>query len=387
MVDDVTLRATGRLVGRFFDYESVSGSNIGDIAIRKEVRSMIDDACGARPIAWTEVAWGALDDHAVAEINETCDLFVIGGGAYFHLGQAGQDTATAGRFLADQPFLSQIRVPIVCLAIGASTAFTPGSVAQPRLDALSAEQVGAFFEKCAAVSVRDHISAEILQAVVGRPLAVVPDPALFSFPEQADAPSGDGHPRIGLNLAFSGHFTQRLLHEYLRPVAETVRAAAARHNAKIIYFGHVNSERIVPHWLRMVGLEVEEVHADPATIMQHYRGLTMHIGSMMHSCIFALACDVPTVALAYDVKLPALFELLGMQQQSLKLPEFESDALSALIDDTVGRRNELSATIADKRRALRPSLDRQIDTIAQLIERTVSLRTADERPMSAIARR
>lgn len=386
-LNDITLRATGRLVGRFFDYETASGSNIGDIAIRKMVRSMIDEACGARPIAWTEIGWGALDDETVAEVNETCDLFVIGGGAYFHLGQTGQDTAPANRFLLDPPYLSRIRVPIICLAVGASTVFTPHSVTQPRLDTLSTQQVQAFFAKCAAVSVRDHISAQILQPVAGRPLAVVPDPALYSHAEQAPATSGDGRLRIGLNLPFSGHFTQRLLHEYLRPIAGTMRDVASRHNAKIIYFAHVSSEQIIPHWLRIVGLHVDEVHTDPATILQHYRGLTLHVGSMMHSCIFALANDVPTVALAYDVKLSALFELLGLQTQLLKLPEFDPHKLTTLIDNALARRDTLSATIADRRRQLRPSLDKQVGKIVHLIERSASERMADERPLSAFARR
>lgn len=386
-VDDITLRATGRLVGRFFDYETVSGSNIGDIAIRTQIRSMIDDACGARPIEWMEVGWGALDDQIVVEINETCDLLVIGGGAYFHLGRTGPNAASAERFMADSPFLAQMRIPVVCLAIGASAVFTPSSVAEPRLDAPTAARVQAFLDTCAAVSVRDHASAKILPPAAGRPLSVVPDPALYACPEQTPIHNGDGRPRIGLNLAFSGHFTQRLLHEYLKPIAETMRAAATRHDAKIVYFSHVSSERIVPHWLRLLGLEVEEVHADLAVIMQHYRGLTMHVGSMMHSCIFALANNVPTVGLAYDVKLCALFELLGLQQQSLKLPEFRSDTLGALIDDTMARRSVLSATIADRRRELRPSLDHQIDAIAQLIERSMSTRMVNERPQTVSARR
>lgn len=383
-VDDVTLRTTGRLVGRFFDYETVSGSNIGDIAIRTQIRAMIDEACGTLPVNWMEVGWGALDDRIVAEINETCDLLIIGGGAYFHLGRTGQDTTTATRFLADLTFLNRVQVPIVCLAVGASAVFTPTSVAQPKLDPLTFAQVQAFFEKCAAVSVRDHTSAGILPTVAGRLATVVPDPALYI--ESVAAGGGAGRPRIGLNLPFSGHFTQRLLQEYLRPVAETLRAAALRHDAKIVYFSHVSSERIVPHWLRLMGLEVEEVDADPAVIIEHYRGLTMHVGSMMHSCIFALANDVPTVALAYDIKLSALFELMNLQDRVVRLPEYSAETLNALIDDTMARRDTLSRAIADRRRELRPDLDREVREIAQLIERATLVRPAADRPHAAVAR-
>lgn len=56
-----------------------------------------------------------------------------------------------------------------------------------------------------------------------------------------------------------------------------------------------------------------------------YSNMDMFIGCRMHSCIFALGCNVPTIGLAYQYKTTGLFEFLGLEEYTYEIINVTAD--------------------------------------------------------------
>jgi polysaccharide pyruvyl transferase WcaK-like protein len=364
-IDDWTLRTSGKLIARFFDYNDTSGSNRGDIALRRQTQNLISQALQPRQIAWMEIGWGELSAEAIAKINNESDFFVIGAGGYIHFGLASADLAAARAFENDVRLIEQLQIPVISFAIGSNLIFSQSNQTL-RIAESTKRALREFYKKTAKASVRELSTVSAIAAAdIEKNVRLVPDPVLYL--RGSSGSRRQQSPRIGLNLAFSGHMTQRLLQTSIDQIARAISRAAREHQATIVYFVHDGAEQGIPRWLKRFGVKCEVVDADPKGLADAYSDLTVHVGSMMHSSVLAMAQDIPTIGLAYGTKHVALFDLMQQSDYLLLLPGITSEQLTAKINDALANRDAITSQIAKRRAALRPALDAAVEDIANLV--------------------
>jgi len=72
------------------------------------------------------------------------------------------------------------------------------------------------------------------------------------------------------------------------------------------------------------------------------------IGCRMHSCIFAMVSDVPTVGLAYQPKFQELFAEINLEERCFDISDFNSEAVASILlaPGFTGRDNSKNLSIA-----------------------------------------
>jgi colanic acid/amylovoran biosynthesis protein len=77
----------------------------------------------------------------------------------------------------------------------------------------------------------------------------------------------------------------------------------------------------------------------PEQLVDLYSKMDVFIGSRMHSTIFALAGNTPTIALAYQYKTKGTFEAMGLSQYTFSVEDFSSDKIYITLDEILTNKN------------------------------------------------
>lgn len=260
-------------------------------------------------------------------------------------------------------------------------------------------RIGRFFAKIAfscfkTISVRDPEAYKLACQLTSKKVTLVPDPAIVlpkatedethKVIREFDIPL-DGAPLIGIAVRRWFHHKRtfipyRVAHRY-RPENQKNTIACHRlvalltgvldrvvreHGAYIVFLPTYNVEHEGDDGIceairtKMETNRACTVRLDNPMI---YKSLTSHlslmIGARMHPTIFAAACNVPVIGLAYNHKFDGFFELIDNCQNLLWIDDFvfnnRSDDLYSLIEQLIGPKevyysseiNSLSKTICD----------------------------------------
>jgi polysaccharide pyruvyl transferase WcaK-like protein len=347
--DRLATQLTGKLRLDNFHYQVANNlddnSNRGDIAIRMAVKEQLSAALCPRDVNFIEVKWGTLNDTAVREINERCDLFLIAGGGYIFLDADGR----LGACSKDIPWLKKIRCPVIAYGVGLNQLMHEKVSSLRGLPAETAEQVRDFVGLCHTISVRDLQTLELLELYGTKPIVLTGDPVLFWKGDGA-AP-GKNHrapssrPRVGINLAAHGWRALLVLKPILPAVVELLKELQSREIA-LTYLLHHDFERPLIPYLRQQGLRMDMANGSPLQLLEAYQDCDFVICQMLHSCIFAANRDVPFLNIAYDQKNLAFCDLLGISRCTTPHTAASSSHLRALFDRLFDDRAAIQATIA-----------------------------------------
>jgi polysaccharide pyruvyl transferase WcaK-like protein len=355
VVDLASWRITGIWRAHYSTFEDHANSNRGDIAIRIGVRRQLERIFADRQMVIDEVAWGDLGA-AISGAAIPHDLIVIAGGGFLFADPQGR---LPPRFNADVQALSRTSAPVVAASIGLNHLIMPGETS--REFAFHDDQhvlIRRFIDRVDVLSVRDDATRAALAAVDPACGQVIIDPAFllvstFDVERRRYHTHSETTLAVGLNIAFHGtHITtinRRLLYE----TAHALQAFAAEIPARFYYFVHSDSERAIVDALRLWGLPIEVVEGDVDTMLTAYKRLDLHVGQMLHSTIFAMAAGVPALAVAYDTKSRAFFDLFGLGRICRDATTLDRHSLLDAIRQLAKERDKVAAVISARGAALR----------------------------------
>lgn len=353
LLEFMAWRATGVWRAHYSTFEDRANSNRGDMAIRMGARRQLERAFAGQEIVVDEVAWGNLGA-AIDAAPAPYDLIVIAGGGYLF---ADPDGRLPPRFAADVEALERTTAPVTAVSIGLNHLIMPGETAPAAVfHADQNDLIRRFLDRVDLLSLRDHATREALAAVDPACGQVIIDPAflLMSSFEGRRARPDDGRPlSVGLNLAFHGAHATLINRDLLRETAEALHSFAASTPVRFTYFVHSDSERAIVAALRLWSVPVEVVDGAVDDMLAAYRRQDMHVGQMLHSTIFAMTAGVPALAVAYDTKSRAFFDLFGLDAYCIDATVADRHTLLAAMCRLAADRHKVAATIAARGAALR----------------------------------
>lgn len=92
------------------------------------------------------------------------------------------------------------------------------------------------------------------------------------------------------------------------------------------------------------------------------------VGVRFHSLVLATSMDVPSMSLSYAHKNTAIMHQMGLDGFALDIATVERDAAVAMLDDVLGRRTEIRATLERTNREMAEHSRAALDRLAGVIE-------------------
>jgi colanic acid/amylovoran biosynthesis protein len=92
---------------------------------------------------------------------------------------------------------------------------------------------------------------------------------------------------------------------------------------------------------RGIPVELLQPHRTLRRYIAEFQKVRVFVGSRMHSCIFALLAETPTVALSYQPKFGEVFDELGLSGWVAPIDRFEPSWAIGLIESHLARETEL----------------------------------------------
>jgi hypothetical protein len=368
MIGSLAWRWFRRLWINTFDVHDFDSSNVGDVAIRNAIQTMIENRWAKDHLTFRSITWGDVAQLMEAGEDGTGGLIVVAGSGYLAV---DKDGSMAKRIDADLDLFESLppTQPVIALGIGVNR---PGETASStdisRLPRETIARIKRFCDVVPVIGVRDEPSRRVIKhaSPASDPL-VVGDPALFAAPKgwHRRRPSRGSTARIGVNIAFHGPMTARLVAAELPRISQALVRLQRESGAVISYFKHHDGERLMPSLLRDVGLRIANVYrASPESLLEGYAEQDLHIGMMLHSCILASSVGTPSIGIAYDSKTFGFFDLMGMPGNCVHLSEWSAEWLLARAKAVLAERDTISEQLARRRR----ELSRQWDALFERVE-------------------
>jgi polysaccharide pyruvyl transferase WcaK-like protein len=86
----------------------------------------------------------------------------------------------------------------------------------------------------------------------------------------------------------------------------------------------------------------------------------------LHASIFAFACGVPAIGLAYDAKIPRLYESFGMESFCAPVHDLQSSRLTELLLNAITEGNALSRRLTTAAEGAEESVRKAMDGLLGL---------------------
>jgi polysaccharide pyruvyl transferase WcaK-like protein len=256
------------------------------------------------------------------------------------------------------------------------------------------------FATMAEVSVRDALACSVAQALTGKPVAVLADPALLLEPAPRQvarhrlATEGvplDGPPLIGVAPRRWFPAATRLIPhrlafrlglpdpqksadgERLCDLLARLLDRQVEHRGAYILFlptynaAHEGDDRLSAEiFARMKRPDGCVLRLDdPALYQAVTRELHVMLGGRMHPLILAASVGTPVVGLAYNPKFRGLFQLLNLPEQVHEVETFvregRLDAIEVSLAAALAGRRPTDGQLAALTLRLRDFIDRQLD--------------------------
>ena len=275
---------------------------------------------------------------AIAREMASSDLFVIGGGGVFQeydeisVESLYEFPARSVTFYAQVCLLArQFRVPNVYLAQGVGPLFSSEAKAIVR----------DLFQHADVVSVRDDESARLLRTIgVSRELIVAPD---LTWARDSDSnPKRERNPQQKTVAIVVRHWAQDEAN-WMQGVDGALRVF---HDAgwlvRFVNFGSSTDTLTISDLASRLpdsGYEILDASVSPRTAQALLSSADAALVMRMHGLVLAAQAQVPVVAIAYDAKIDATAELIGLPaafrvHTSSPATDFEAAARLLLSEET-----------------------------------------------------
>jgi polysaccharide pyruvyl transferase CsaB len=223
--------------------------------------------------------------------------------------------------------------------------------------------------RCTAITVRDNASRDLLIEIgVTKPITVTADPALLLEPEHLGPPHDE---RCGLSLRPWRNEEQALADQLAEAYAQ-----ALPHVPLLFMPMHGEADSDVQTFFAVALRE----HLDSAIriakpgspcnaslLMLIASRARMVIGMRLHSLIFAAACSVPAVALAYDPKVVAFMEQSGQADAIYDIRDGDHANLGELLKRVWAERKERSEALHERLPALRAAAAKNAEIALEVL--------------------
>ncbi|MBO0346095.1 polysaccharide pyruvyl transferase family protein [Roseibium limicola] len=302
-------------------------------------------------------------------INETCDLFLLGGGGMiFH---RPEDSSLSGwQFNISLEDLKRIRIPLAVYAIG----YNPFHFDSLKLLPQAMGHLRAVQEKAALFSVRNQGSRKALMegGLDGDRIDVIPDPGLYVPPHAFTLPGKPrAGPKIGLNWAGDRpHFRfaepwEKSRGNLISAICAAFERVAAQHPDLQVYFLPHLEDRIDsdvwPQFQERLGdriLNLEDAASQiyPPSLAQVgfladcYRQMDLTIGMRGHANIVPYGMNTPILGLGSHDKVGFFLKEVGLEKAWLSTQQSADagggEAIADRIFETLANKASLKAEMA-----------------------------------------
>jgi colanic acid/amylovoran biosynthesis protein len=208
--------------------------------------------------------------------------------------------------------------------------------------------------------VRDEFAREEARDVMSRTagdIEVCPDIAFAGWPSSRYIePAKTGKPsvrRIGIvPMDWTWARTvdrERALDAYIAKLAAVVRNLSHQ-GFELQLYGHSRiaemdqdditvAQRIADTAGADANVHVDLAESGDVTeLREHFRSVSVVVGTRLHSCIVAMLAGTPAIGLAYQPKSLGTFRLLNLEEYCLDVESFEADRVAQLAADLAGQR-------------------------------------------------
>lgn len=242
-------------------------------------------------------------------------------------------------------------------------------------------------ERSSLVAAREFRSLRFLHQIgVRRPVQVLPDLAFTTAEAPAErarellapylAGVAPARPLVGFTLMDWGSQNDRFQRQERYEAA--VRAAIAhlqdRYGAEVVVFSQCfgpspdqDDRRIARRVAAQLAPERRIIVVDEALSPQElkaaYRQMRAMVATRMHSAIFALCAEVPTLVIGYLHKSEGIMETLGLERYAVAIDKVEPEPIRAMIDQLWADQEPIRARL---RRRI-PALSRTLEHLPRLI--------------------
>ena len=358
-------KVTGVWKAPFWIFEDVCNSNLGDVAVRLGVSSALRKAFSDKNLEIHEVPWGELTPRLINDNRHNFDFIVVGGGGYLF---ADRNNLLPKRVLNGIQALEHAKCPVVATSIGLNQLIQGSTDSKFRFHPDQGEVICRFVDRLALSSVRDRTTQAAIEAVGAKAPLVIVDPAfLLVNPEPQIERTDDDVMDIGLNIPFHGHFTSTLSQRSLVVLVRALKKLEGTMPCRFHYFCHADSEKGIVAALRVSGIKINVVGGSVSELLDGYRKLDVHVGSLMHSTILAMSAGVPSLALAYDIKSVGFFELFGLDGLVKNIQTMDEEKLHDEIVELVAKRHHVAAVIEQRGSELRKEAEEFYARVAKLV--------------------
>lgn len=272
--------------------------------------------------------------HARAAL-EGCSAAVLGGGNLLTDADLNFPMKIAGA-------LAEVRAKRIPLAVHAVGASRNWSAAGRKLFADALKSV-----RLTTAAVRDERSRlawdSQLEPAGLPPAGLVGDPGLLASLHFARGPAPDDAPRAGLcitaPMALRYHSDDAHGDDDLDEWYAMAARSLVEEGYAVALFTNGSPEdraylaRLGPQWIRAAKgpVTITNPFANPAELTAFISGCAMIVAHRMHACIAAHSFGIPTIGLAWDIKLDSFFELAGRPDFIAATADLTEARLRALI--------------------------------------------------------
>lgn len=328
--------------------------NLGDWGSAEGVKQMIRLTWGEVHFTDFFISYADLSDSDISHINRNHDLVVIGGGGLLY-------PRSRGLLLRlTQESLKKISVPIILYAIGLNY--------EPRDEERACVYLRRFAKAkglFSLISVRDEFTRDRLWKL-GIKTELVPCPSMFlgECMELFDLPDDDRR-KAGIVPVPFGRFASRQRQLYLQSISSLV--AKNKNNFSFFLIGH---HKQIDHSYDILSASTQLpiiYPVNPWQLMRAYGQMDFFIGSRGHMGIFAVGAGKPFIFLSYNVKCPALTEMMNYPKQlTIDPKEFDVFGLGQSFKKMIDSEKILSKLLLEKKEVFKQNNENYVRSIPAL---------------------
>ncbi|MFC4811407.1 polysaccharide pyruvyl transferase family protein [Paenibacillus sp. GCM10023250] len=145
---------------------------------------------------------------------------------------------------------------------------------------------------------------------------------------------------------------------YVNSIRALINFLTAKIDAKLIFMPQVlgpnpfNDDRIISREI-LAGInpkqaELLDLDLSPRELKYFYSKMDMFVGTRMHSNIFALSSNIPTVAINYEHKTRGIMNMLGLNEYVIEINTIKPDELMAVSDKCWKNKAEIKRHLESK---------------------------------------
>jgi len=271
-----------------------------------------------------------LTSRTIHEINQYADGVIVGGGNLYENGELDTDVTA----------FSKLEVPLMLFSLSRGRIYNRRLEKVERTDAMPDEIMRALNTTAACSLARDRHTTEYLQGIGCKDAITGGCPTVFlnSIAERLpELPGLEGAALISVRQPSLMNIPLKHQSRVRSDVKRLIQHLRDRGHADIRLLCH--DHRDIPFAATIEGIEYIYTEA-PMTFLAILKTCALNVSYRLHGSLPCMSFGTPVVNISYDERASSLMETVGLGEWDINL--FESDDLVELVEDRLGRLDDLS---------------------------------------------